>query len=172
MMTAFSHNFRLGSSMRNADRLTASIAILGCLLLSFLLLGCRYDSAHTSTRNYSHLGRPADVPKESSSFEDVVTGGELFEMHCSSCHNGRPLAERNFRATEVTFSHMRTQAYLTGEEYRKLVHYLRRWHGIGPPTEDVVESPKRFFYSQPISELRPDSQDSDTSEEQEDQDSN
>jgi len=50
---------------------------------------------------------------------------------------------------------MRTQAYLTGDEYRKLIHFIRRWHDLGPAFEEVEDSPKRFFYSQPISELKP-----------------
>jgi hypothetical protein len=50
---------------------------------------------------------------------------------------------------------MRTQAYLTGEEYRKLIHYLRRWHDLGPPIADNEPSPKRFFFDQPIAELHP-----------------
>lgn len=122
---------------------------LGCVLSS--------PSPHTSNRNYSLEPIPVDRPANASEkFEDRVSGGRLFQLYCSSCHEGRPLGERPFRETAVTFNHMRTQAYLTGAEYRKLIHFLRRWHDVGPAFEEVETSPKRFFYSQPITELKPD----------------
>ena len=49
---------------------------------------------------------------------------------------------------------MRDQAYLTGREYRQIIHYLRRWHDLGPPTPDVGPSPKRLVFPQPVAELR------------------
>jgi hypothetical protein len=49
---------------------------------------------------------------------------------------------------------MRESACLTGKDYRQLIYYMRRWGDADPPTPDVEPSPKRFFYSQPISELR------------------
>ena len=137
--------------MKNASSLAWVLAAV--LVLHFI--GCRYDSAHTASRNYALSDMPVDPPQQSCQFDERTSGGELFRMYCSSCHNGRPLAERNFRANEIAFSHMRTQAYLTGDEYRKLVHYLRRWHDLGAPVPEVEPSPKRFFYSQPISELKP-----------------
>ena len=33
--------------------------------------------------------------------------------------------------------------------------FLRYWHDIPPQTPPVEPSPKRFIFSQPISELRP-----------------
>jgi hypothetical protein len=62
------------------------------------------------------------------------------------------LGERPFNNVEVSFAHMRRHAYLTGKEYRQLIHFLRRWHDLGPPTLETP--PKRFMFSQPISELR------------------
>jgi hypothetical protein len=50
---------------------------------------------------------------------------------------------------------MRVRANLTGKEYAKLMEFLRRWHDVPPPNPPVEPSPKRFFYSQPIAELRP-----------------
>lgn len=126
-----------------------SVAVLLCLS------GCHGPSAHTFSRDYSNAQTrivDCDTTKKSG-FEDCVEGGQLFKMYCGSCHNARSLGERNFRETEVSFSHMRTQAYLTGTEYRKLIHYLRRWHNVGPPVRDTAPSPKRFFYDQPIAEL-------------------
>ena len=129
--------------------------ICTAIALAVMLLGCGFDSAHTSSRNYALTEMVVDPPREKKTFEGKVTGGQLFKLYCSSCHNGRPLGERDFRSTEAAFNHMRTQTYLTGEEYRKIIHYLRRWHDLGPPVPEVEPSPKRFFFEQPIAELKP-----------------
>jgi hypothetical protein len=50
---------------------------------------------------------------------------------------------------------MRVRANLTGKEYAKLNEFLRRWHDIPPPNPPDQPSPKRFIFSQPIAELRP-----------------
>jgi hypothetical protein len=120
-------------------------------------VGCwQAPSAHTSSRNYAYREIPVDPPGcgPSDRFEDVVNGGQLFKMYCGSCHNARALAERPFSNYEVAMAHMREQVYLTGKEYRQLIHFLRRWQDIGPPTPDVPPSPKRLFFAQPIGELR------------------
>ena len=140
------------------------------LLIAVALAGCKLPSAHTYSRDYSNSPtRVVDKAKANGSFEDCVEGGQLYKMYCSQCHNTRPLGERNFRETEVSFSHMRTQAYLTGEEYRKLIHYLRRWHNLGPTIADTEPSPKRFFFDQPIAELNPSAKVAASSEDKEEQ---
>jgi len=48
---------------------------------------------------------------------------------------------------------MRVRANLTGEEYTKLLEFLRRWHDVPSPTPPVETSPKRLIFSQPIAEL-------------------
>ena len=83
-----------------------------------------------------------------------MAGGRLFQLYCGSCHNARPLGERPFSNYQVAVAHMRDQAYLTGKEYRQIIHFLRRWDDVGPPTPAVQPSPKRLVFSQPISESR------------------
>jgi hypothetical protein len=133
-------------------------ALVGsALLLATLAAGCsQIPSAHTNSRNYSYGDAPVDPPQpgDRGKFDDYVKGGELFKMSCGSCHNQRPLGERPFSNAEICMAHMRESAYLTGKEYRQLMLYMRRWHDVGPPTPDVPPSPKRFFFSQPITELR------------------
>lgn len=119
------------------------------------LWGCETPSAHTTSRDYSQGDTPVDPPQDSRGFEDRVGGGQLFQMYCGACHNARALGERPFSNYEVATAHMREQAYLTGTEYRKILHFLRRWHEVGPPTPEVTPSPRRFFFSQPVPELRP-----------------
>jgi len=81
----------------------------------------------------------------------------LYKYYCGSCHNARPLGERPFSNYHVAVTHMRSQAYLTGEEYRQIIVFLRRWQDLGPATPPVKPSPKRMIFSQPIAELRKDS---------------
>jgi hypothetical protein len=130
------------------------------VLLATLAAGCtptHMYSAHTISRNYDSGDAPVDPPEphEGGKFDDYVKGGEIFKYSCGTCHNARPLGERPFDFNETATAHMRQFAYLTGKEYRQLILYMRRWHDVGPPTPDVTPSPKRFFYSQPINELRP-----------------
>ncbi|MGO9468541.1 MAG: hypothetical protein ACLQIB_49040 [Isosphaeraceae bacterium] len=93
-------------------------------------------------------GRPAE------SFEDSLTGGEVFAMYCNQCHNARYLGERPFFNYENIAAHMRVRACMTGKEYEKLLEFLRRWHDVPSPTPPVEPSPKRLIFSQPIAELR------------------
>lgn len=130
---------------------------LGVLAATAATAGCWLTpSAHTISRNYSVGDAPIDPPREAGAHhDDYVQGGKLFQWYCGACHNARALSERPFSNYEVATAHMREQAYLTGKEYRQLIHYLRRWHDVGPPTPEVELSPRRFFPTQPIRELRP-----------------
>jgi hypothetical protein len=121
------------------------------------LAGCwQTPSAHTISRNYSTGDAPVDPPgPEGCQFDERTGGGRLFQLYCGACHNARPLAERPFSNYEVAVAHMREQAYLTGKEYRQIIYFLRRFHDVGPASPDVAPSPRRFFFSQPIPELRP-----------------
>ena len=97
---------------------------------------------------------PAREAEACHSYEDSLTGGQVFAMYCSYCHNAPALAERPFSNFQNVASHMRLRANLTGKEYAKVVEFLRRWHDVPPPTAPPAPSPKRFTYSQPIAELR------------------
>jgi hypothetical protein len=133
----------------------AVVAAAVAVTLSFTG-GCETPSAHTTTRNFGlREDLPVDPPGPGSGAErDCAEGGRLWKQYCGSCHNARPLGERPFSNYHVAISHMRSQAYLTGEEYRQIIAFLRRWQDVGPATPPVDPSPKRFEFSQPISELR------------------
>jgi hypothetical protein len=125
------------------------------LLAAVVAGGCYTPSAHTTSRNYSlREDLPVDPPGGCGEDRDYLEGGRLYKQYCGSCHNARPLSERPFSNNDISTAHMREQAYLTGREYRQIVHFLRRWHDLGPPTPDVAPSPKRLVFPQPISELR------------------
>src|SRR5579859_2696812 len=67
------------------------------------------------------------------SYEDSLTGAQVFTMYCSYCHNAPSLAERPFASYKNVAAHMRVRANLTGKEYAKLMAWLRRWHDVPPP---------------------------------------
>jgi hypothetical protein len=90
----------------------------------------------------------------SHSYEDSLTGGQIYTMYCAECHNYRPLSERPFSNFKNVAVHMRVRANLTGKEYAKLDEFLRRWHDVPPPTPPDAPAPNRFTFGQPIAELR------------------
>lgn len=120
-------------------------------------LGCR--STPPDSYEYARSPAPLRMPSpdrqgDGCCYEDSLMGGHVFEMYCASCHNARTLAERPFSNYKNVAQHMRVRANLTGKEYAKLEAWLRRWHDVPPPNPPVEPSPKRFFFSQPISNLR------------------
>jgi hypothetical protein len=99
---------------------------------------------------------PLRIPRpggEAPTFEDSLTGGEVFSMYCNQCHNARTLAERPFLNYENVMAHMRVRANFTGKEYEKLLAFLRRWHDVPEPTPPAGPSPKAVTFPQPIAEL-------------------
>ena len=97
---------------------------------------------------------PQRVAAASESYEDSLTGAEIFSMYCSQCHNPRPLSERPFSNFKNVAVHMSVRANLTGKESAKLIEFFHRFHDVPPPTAPVTPSPKRLIFGQPIPELR------------------
>jgi hypothetical protein len=141
-------------SLRNPWAAGLTLVVTGALAT----LGCYNTPVDTS--EYAQGPAPRRMPspgKEAEAcgcYEDSLTGGQVFSMYCSSCHNAPALAERPFSNFQNVAAHMRVRANLTGKEYAKLVEFLRRWHDVPPPTPPPAPSPKRFVYAQPIAELR------------------
>ncbi len=117
-----------------------------------MALGCQSTPIDLS-EGPAPLRMPEPGP-EPESFEDSLTGGQVFAMYCNQCHNARALGERPFANYQNVAAHMRVRANFTGKEYAKLMAFLRRWHDIPPPTPPVEPSPKRLIFAQPIAELR------------------
>jgi hypothetical protein len=122
-----------------------------------VLLGCYHTPVDVS--EFAQGPAPLRIPSPAQEakcdcYEDSLTGGQIFTMYCSYCHNAPSLAERPFSNWRNVVPHMRVRANLTGKEEAKLLAWLRRWHDVPPPTPPVPPSPKRFFFSQPIPELR------------------
>src|SRR5579884_1400984 len=130
---------------------------LGALLGALTTTGCYNTPVDTSAqaRGPAPLRMPSPAGQGSCCFEDTVTGGQLFEMYCSYCHNAPALAERPFSNYRNVVAHMRVRANLTGKGYAKLMEWIRRWHDVPPGHPPIEPAPKRFTYGQPINELKP-----------------
>jgi hypothetical protein len=136
-------------------RNVTAIALVAAGLM--VLIGCHTTPWTDYDRSTSPapLRMPApDSGACADSYEDSLTGGQVFAMYCAQCHNARPLAERPFSNYKNVAAHMRVRANLTGKEYAKLVAFLREVQDVPSPTPPDEPSPKRFIFSQPIAELR------------------
>ena len=141
-----------------ANRVGWSIGLLPAVVGLFITLGCQNTSVTDSP--FSRGPVPLRIPGptetgENCCYEDALQGYHVFVMYCAACHNARPLAERPFSNYQNAMQHMRVRANLTGKEYAKLLAWLRRWDDVTELDQREVPSPKRFFFSQPIPELRP-----------------
>jgi hypothetical protein len=125
-------------------------------LVGFAALGCQSTPIDLS-EGPAPLRFPRPGAGEGDSFEDSLTGGEVFAMYCNQCHNARALGERPLSNYQNVAAHMRVRANLTGTEFAKLTEFLNRWHDVPAPTPPVEPSPKRLIFSQPIAELRDES---------------
>jgi len=121
--------------------------------LGFGAMGCQHTPIDLSQGPAPW--RQPNPGKDAETYEDSLTGGEVFAMYCNQCHNARALGERPFANYQNVAAHMRVRANFTGEEYEKLMEFLRRWHDVPPPTPPAEPSPKALIFSQPMSELRP-----------------
>ncbi len=140
-------------NMRNRW-LAGSILVLGASLC-LAAAGCLNTEPDFSS--YAQGPAPLRTPpaKEGCGcYEDSLTGGQVFTMYCSYCHNAPSLAERPYSQFRNVAAHMRVRANLTGKEYAKLEEFLRRWNDVPPPTPPMEPSPNRLIFSQPLNELR------------------
>jgi hypothetical protein len=115
-------------------------------------LGCQSTSFdHATGPAPLRMPRPGAPPE---TFEDSLTGGQVFTMYCNQCHNARPIAERPFLNYENVAAHMRGRANLSGEEYAKLIDFLQRFNDVPSPSPPVEPARTRVTFPQPIAELR------------------
>jgi hypothetical protein len=135
-------------------------SILG-IIATMAVAGCYHTPVDTSEFAQGPAPRRMPSPQKDGeggscgSYEDSLTGGQVFTMYCSYCHNAPNLSERNFANFKNVASHMRVRANLTGKEYAKLMEFLRRWNDVPPTNPPQEPSPKLLIFSQPMNELRP-----------------
>jgi hypothetical protein len=132
------------------------VLIFSSIAIVLASIGCTHTPVDLSEAAQGPVPLREQSPLEQTdcSYEQSLTGGKIFTMYCGYCHNARSLAERPFSNYQNATTHMRVYANLTGLEYAKLEAFLRRWHDVPPPNIPVEPSPKRFYFSQPISELQ------------------
>lgn len=152
---------RILRGRRNSWVIVSVLALAGVVTLA----GCYHSEIETSEYEQGPAPRRLPSPEKEAAacgcYEDSLTGGQVFKMYCSYCHNAPNLGERSFANFKNVAAHMRVRANLTGKEYAKLMEFLGRWHDV-PPHAGVPEpSPKRLTFSQPMSELRPKSPEDD-----------
>ncbi len=130
--------------------------LLVSMVAAAVPVGCQVASVDTSeyARGPVPLREPSPARPATGCYEDDLTGGHIFEMYCSSCHNARSLAERPFASYQNAAAHMRVVVNLTGKEHAKLMEFLRRFHDLPPKESHEGPSPKRMIFGQPIPELR------------------
>ena len=141
-------------SVRNQWLLAPAVVLAGILGLA----GCHQTPVETSTlaEGPAPLRLPSTVKDGDycDSYEESLTGGKIFSMYCSYCHNAPTLAERPFASFQNVAAHMRVRANLTGKEYAKLLEFLRRYHDVPGPEGRADPGPKDMIFSQPMQELR------------------
>src|SRR5262245_57842018 len=110
------HPWKETGAMRNTPHpwMAGLILVVAGLLAT---PGCY--STPVDTSEYAQGPAPRRFPspgKEAEScgcYEDSLTGGQIFKMYCSYCHNAPTLAERPFSNFQNVAAHMRVRANLT-----------------------------------------------------------
>ena len=119
------------------------------------LAGCLHTAIETTPPSPAPLRMPPPGHDHGNcSYEDSLTGGQVFTMYCGYCHFARSLAERPFANYKTAAAHMRVVADLTGKEHAKLLEFMRRFHDIPAAGHEETPAPTRFFFSREINELR------------------
>src|SRR5262245_24764973 len=96
--------------------------LIPVLTAAWIAAGCHNTVIDNSeyNRGPAPLRGPAPQADGCDCYEDSLTGGQVFQMYCSYCHNAPTLAERPFSNFQNVAAHMRQRANLTGKEYAKL----------------------------------------------------
>jgi hypothetical protein len=150
----------MGATAMRSLRDCGSKGLLFPVLVAVALptLGCYNPPVDVSQTPAPFRFRLKKGDELSGRYEDEVTGGQLFTMYCGYCHNLRAMGERPFSNYQNVLAHMRVRALMTGEEQAKIEAFFRRWHDLPPASGPIEASPKREVFSQPIPELREESQ--------------
>ena len=76
-----------------------------------MLIGCATSA--------SHAGQETEATTEAKS------GVQVWRENCKACHHMRPLSTYNDAQWGVVAHHHLVRAYLTGEEFRAVMQFLR-----------------------------------------------
>jgi len=107
--------------MKTQQTVFASAFALGVGLGAFVLVftGCQ------STPDAQVSGQQSPDQANAEPAHAEISGAQLWAQTCAHCHNSRSPASYNDAKWALTVNHMRQQAYLTGEESRKILEFLQ-----------------------------------------------
>ena len=101
----------------------------GCLtaaMLALLVTGCAQPAPAREAAAPKEVFYVAqDKDKDKDKEETGLSGSQLWSQNCSQCHYSRSPTALSDAQWEVAMLHMRVQAYLTGEEERKILEFLK-----------------------------------------------
>ena len=112
-------------SMQNPCLLSSVVVLVGTL---WAAAGCQNTPVDTS--DYALGPAPGRMPSPAreaelcKTYEDSLTGGQVFAMYCSYCHNAPSLAERPYSQFRNIAAHMRVRANLTAEDQRLILKFM------------------------------------------------
>ena len=99
------------------------ILLLG-VLIGLSSIGCEHMPIDVA-RGPAPLRHPRPEP-DAETYEDSLTGGQVFAMYCTECHNARALAERPFaNLSERCRERMHVRGQPHGRRVREAVGLLR-----------------------------------------------
>ena len=85
--------------------------------------------------NLAQAGGSSTQPKSASAkakaAPKVLSGAEIYSMHCARCHPERYPNERTSAQWKTIAMHMRIRANLPASHYRTLLKYLQENSGSG-----------------------------------------
>jgi len=104
---------------------TGLAGLLGALGLTLLVGGCVRSSTSAGDLDASAPTAATADTDAGGTVGYERSGAELWADNCNRCHNSRSPTERSDAEWDVIITHMRLQASLTGEEYRKILAFMK-----------------------------------------------
>ena len=86
-----------------------------------LMTGCQSNAQQVDSAGSSEDSTTTKLVQANTG----LSGAQLWAQTCAHCHNSRSPASNSDAKWELTVSHMRQQAYLTGEQTRKILNFLK-----------------------------------------------
>ena len=100
------------------------------LLTSIWMLAGASITAHAGPAETNSVAPPAPAPASAKPVsKHVLTGAELYSMHCNRCHPERYPTERTGGQWKTIMLHMQVRASIPGKQARMILEYLQENSG-------------------------------------------
>ncbi len=93
------------------------LVAVGLVAAGTLFAGCQ--------SNNGGVAAGETLEMQVASEDTGLSGAQLWAQTCIHCHNSRSPASYSDTEWAITMNHMRQQAHLTGDEYRKILEFLQ-----------------------------------------------